>query len=254
MMISHPKPPGPAAASRAPRPPIARSSLRESAARILRSEIVSGAIRPDEIYAIGDIAAELGTSPTPVREALVDLVAQGLVVMVRNRGFRVYEFTEQDVDELFELRAMLEAPAMAKLAGLQPRPDLTTARDLADQTVAAAVAGDVHEFLAIDRDFHLHLTGLLGNERLVNIVAQLRDQTRLYGMSHELPREKASGSAHDHIELTDAIAAGHAAEAEAIMRCHLDQIRVDWARPALTADTEHRAARRLPSHGRRARN
>lgn len=239
MSISSRKPPGPAA-SRAPRPPIARSSsLRESAARILRAEIVSGAIRPGEIYAIGDIATELGTSPTPVREALVDLVAQGLVVMVRNRGFRVYEFSEHDVDELFEVRALLEAPAMAKLAGLQPRPNLATARDLADQTVAAVDPGDVNTFLAIDRDFHLHLTGLLGNERLVNIVAQLRDQTRLYGMSHEMPREEAAGSAHDHVKLTDAIAAGQAAEAEAIMRRHLDQIRVDWVRPALTADTEH---------------
>jgi DNA-binding GntR family transcriptional regulator len=239
MTISSPTPPDSAPADRAPRPRIARSSLRESAARILRSEIVSGAIRPGQIYAIGDIAAELGTSPTPVREALVDLVAQGLVVMVRNRGFRVYEFTEHDVDELFELRALLEAPAMAKLAGLEPRPDLATARDLADQTVDAAVAGDLRAFLSIDRDFHLHLTGLLGNERLVNIVAQLRDQTRLYGMSHDLPREEAAASARDHIELTDAIAAGQTAEAEAIMRRHLDQIRVDWVRPALAAEDKH---------------
>lgn len=238
-MTETPLKPAPPAAARAPRPRIARSSLRDSAARILRAEIVSGGIRPGEIYAIGDIAAELGTSPTPVREALVDLVAQGLVEMVRNRGFRVYEFSEHDVDELFEVRAMLEAPAMAKLAERQPRPDLAVARDLAEQTVTAASEGDVNTFLALDRDFHLNLTGLLGNERLVHFVAQLRDQTRLYGMSKELPREKAVGSAHDHIKLTGAIAAGEVAEAEEIMRRHLDQIRADWVRPALTADTQH---------------
>jgi DNA-binding GntR family transcriptional regulator len=69
--------------------PLERLSLRDGAARSLRQQIVSGALRSGSLYSIGDIAQQLGTSPTPIREALLELENDGLVELVRNRGFRI---------------------------------------------------------------------------------------------------------------------------------------------------------------------
>jgi DNA-binding GntR family transcriptional regulator len=206
-----------------------RTSLRDAAARALRAQIVSGTLRPDRLYAIGDVAAQLGTSPTPVREALLDLTSQGLVEMVRNRGFRVREMTDHDLDELVDIRTLLEVPAVEQLAVGGPDLDLTDVQALCRRIEKAATEGDIDAFLAVDRDLHLQLIAKLGNTRLVDLVGNLRDQTRLYGLGHLVGTPRMTASAHEHSQILEAIAAGQSTQAGALMRAHLGHVRGDWA-------------------------
>ena len=129
-----------------------------------------------------------------------------------------------------QLREMIEVPAMARLARLGLREQAEAdARDRAVLCSQWAREGDVARFLAADRDLHLGLTELLGNERMVRAVAQLRDQSRLYGLAVLADGDLLSAAAAEHHDLIDAIAARDEEAARAIMAAHLQHVRGDWA-------------------------
>jgi DNA-binding GntR family transcriptional regulator len=184
---------------------------------------------PGTLYAVGPIARALGVSVTPVREALLDLAKEELVEIVRNRGFRVTTLYDHDLDELVDVRIMLEVPAMVRLAAFHPRPDLAELRPLASHIETCAAAGDLVEFLAHDRDLHLQLLAMLGNRRLVEIVGRLRDQTRLYGLLRLAGSERLLESAREHDHLLSAIEAGDENLAGRLMTQHLRHTRGLWA-------------------------
>jgi DNA-binding GntR family transcriptional regulator len=206
-----------------------RTRLRDQAATAIRAQVVSGALRPGQLYAIGSIAKQLGVSPTPVREAVLDLASANLVEVVRQRGFRVVTMTEQDLDEIVEIRFLLEVPTLGRLAARRPTPDLSALRPLADRLDAHAATGDMTAYLAADRELHLALLALAGNRRLVEIVGQLRDQTRLYGLASMGGTHELFNTTREHGELLDLIEAGEAKETAALMRRHLQHARGVWA-------------------------
>ena len=196
---------------------------------MIRASILAGEMEAGEIYSATVLAQRLGVSPTPVREAMLDLAAVGLVEPVRNRGFRVLTPDERDLDEISELRLLLEPAAMRQVV------ERATDEQLADMEAVVATieeraeAADVAGFLVADRAFHLGLLELLGNRRLVRLVAQLRDQTRLVGIA-ELAREgNLMASAREHRDILAALRTREADAAEQLMRRHLVHTRGIWA-------------------------
>lgn len=95
-------------------------NLREQVLRHVRSEIISGQSGPGKMYSVPTLAADLGMSTTPVREALLELARTGLIEPMRNRGFKVVEPTVDDLRNLFEMRNLLEVRA-AELFALKSR-------------------------------------------------------------------------------------------------------------------------------------
>ncbi len=209
--------------------PLESISLREQALRVIRGRIVAGELRPGELHSLGAVAEQLGVSVTPVREAVLDLAREGLVVLARNRGFRVKEMTERDLDELAELRRMIEVDAVRQIAARGLVKDPTALRALAAQSDELAARGDWGPWLANDREFHLGLLAHLGNSRLITLVGSLRDQSRLYGLDRVAGTEALARSTHEHTLLLDAIVAGRAEEAAGIMLQHLQHARGIWA-------------------------
>jgi DNA-binding GntR family transcriptional regulator len=206
-----------------------RHSLREDAGRVLRAQIISGELRPDTLYAIGQIAEQLQVSVTPVREALLDLAKEGLIEMVRNRGFRIRVLTDHDLDEILQLRLMLEPRAIREITERRLVTDFAALRELCARTESAAQAGDWVAFLHTDRDLHLELLAHLDNARLVEIVGQLRDQSRLYGLDHIAGTHDFLNSTREHDALLDAVEEGHADQAERLTAQHIQHARGIWA-------------------------
>jgi DNA-binding GntR family transcriptional regulator len=204
-------------------------SLRQGALRSIRAGIVTGEIQANEIYSAPAIAARLGVSVTPVREAMLDLVGQGLVEAVRNRGFRIVPISDVDLDEIHELRMLIEVPTCGRVAGRLPKSLARRLARLAADTETAAKRGDLVGFLSADRDFHLGLLELHGNRRLVDFIAQLRDQARLFGLGALVEAGELTVSAAEHRKILEAIERGDAAAAEAAMRKHLRHTRGAWA-------------------------
>jgi DNA-binding GntR family transcriptional regulator len=200
---------------------LSRTSLSGQAVAVLRQWLVTGELKPGQIYSVNAIASQLGISNTPAREAMLEFQSLGLVEAVQNRGFKVVEFTEKELGDVIEVRLMLEAPAMGRLAtqpGFQQvRPGFEV---IAEEILQTAAARDSLGFLDADRRFHLGLLELLGNEELVSVVGRLRDRTRLLAGS-----DAYFATADEHVGILDAISSGVAEQAEKAMHDHLVHVR-----------------------------
>jgi DNA-binding GntR family transcriptional regulator len=206
-----------------------RQSLREQVANILRAAIVAGQMGPGVVYSVPTLAERFGVSGTPVREAMLDLAKEGLVDPVRNKGFRVKALSDKDLDDITELRALIEVPTVTKLAATIADADVEALRPLAQAIVDSAAEGDVIRYLDADRRFHLELLALDGNPRLVDIVRGLRAQTRLYGLDQLVAQDRLVASAAEHHELLDGLQAHDEARVEGVMRRHIRHVRGIWA-------------------------
>jgi DNA-binding GntR family transcriptional regulator len=206
-----------------------RTSLRDQALTAIRQALITGQIMPGVVYSAASLAAELGVSNSPVREAMLALVDAGLMEAVPNRGYRPVTLTDADLAEIAQLRVILEVPAAGLAAEIGLGDRLEELGELVEAIEQCAAAGDLSGNLDADRRFHLLLVEACGNGRLTDTVARLRDQTRLYN----LPSLAASGaliaSAAEHRPLLEAIASGDSRRAEALMRAHLAHITTDWS-------------------------
>jgi DNA-binding GntR family transcriptional regulator len=200
---------------------VRRASLRDQVLSAIRNALVIGELVPGVVYSAAALAADLGVS-------MLALVDEGLMEVVPNRGYRPVTLSAEDTAEIIQLRELLEIPAV----GLAAESDLSDVHDrlasLVDVIEATAAAGDVVGNLAADRQFHLVLVGVCGNNRLVSLVAGLRDQARLYNLRHLAETGDLRASAAEHRPLLAAVAAGDRAAAERLMRAHLAHLTTDW--------------------------
>ncbi|MGV9844417.1 GntR family transcriptional regulator [Streptomyces fungicidicus] len=206
-----------------------QTHLRDQVADALRAALIAGELRPGVVYSAPTLAAELGVSATPVREAMLDLAREGLVEAVRNKGFRVTEMTEQDLDEFTEIRTLIEVPTVGRVAATAAVEQLESLRPLAQRIVTAAQEHDVLKYLEADHRFHLELLALAGNRHLVEVVSDLRKRSRLFGLGSLNETGRLVASAREHVELLDLMVAGRIREAEECMRRHLAHVRSLWA-------------------------
>lgn len=210
-------------------PTLQRTNLREQALSAIREALITGRIVPGVVYSAAALAAELGVSNSPVREAMLALVDDGLMEVVPNRGYRTVALSSSDLTEIAQLRMLLEVPAAGMVAEMdlaERRAELEGLVDLIEQTAAS---GDVSGNLAADRQFHLTLVDVCGNRRLTQQVARLRDQTRLYNIHHLAQTGALVTSAKEHRPLLTAIVAHDLRRAETLMRAHLGHITTDWS-------------------------
>jgi len=206
------------------------STLSALAKDAILIRIVTGDFVAGQVYSAPALAAALGVSATPVREALLELAGGGLVEAVPNKGYRIVDVTQDDLDEILQIRLMLEVPAAAEVARLgAAAAEMPRFRALANGIERHAEDGDVPTFLEADRQFHLGLLETLGNGRLTDIVSRLRYQARLYGLAELAERGELKESAQEHGKLLDAISADDAGAAAAIMTHHLQHTRGIWA-------------------------
>ncbi|MEU0519137.1 GntR family transcriptional regulator [Streptosporangium sp. NPDC006007] len=206
-----------------------RQSLREQVAHALRAALITGEMRPGVVYSAPVLAAQFGVSATPVREAMLDLAKEGLVEAVRNKGFRVTELSDQDLDELTEIRRLIEVPTVARLADVGRAEIFEMLRPVAQQIVDAAERGDLLGYVDADLRFHVDLLSLAGNAHLVEVVRDLRKRARLYGLSALYARGALMESAHEHLRLLDLLSAGDAVGSERLMHGHIQHVRGIWA-------------------------
>ncbi len=210
-------------------PALDKASLRDRARGAIRGSIVAGQIGAGELHPVSYFATQLGVSATPIREALFDLAGEGLIEVVRNRGFRVPVLSEHDLDELYELRLLVELPAVVRVARERATLDTPLLRRLAGELVTQAQHRQLIAFLWTDRTFHLEVLAGLGNRRLVDMVARLRDEARLHGIASLAAGGDLVHTAAEHGDLLDALESWNVALVEAQMRRHLQHTRGLWA-------------------------
>lgn len=204
-------------------------SLREQIEDSLTAAIIAGQIPPHELLTVPVLAQQYDVSATPVREAMLNLARRGFVVPVRNRGFRVREVSRDELENLVKTRRMLECPPMVEVARIFDSP----VRPQFDELVAAindsAEARDFATYVRSDKAFHLGLLGLLGNPVLVEVVGNLRDQTRTVGIASKITPEQLRASIDEHAALLDLLEAGEGDAAADLMHRHIGHVLGWWS-------------------------
>jgi DNA-binding GntR family transcriptional regulator len=194
----------------------------ELAYRSIREQILSGEQAGGEWLRESDLAAALGVSRTPVREALRRLSAEGFVRHERNRGAQVQSWTFKDLEDVYALRSLVE-PWACGLAAASGGADLDALQRLADDMDAAAALPepDLDALTDLNSRFHGAILESAGNERVRSILASLVQLPFVWRtFSHYTPEELHRSLAHHH-ELVDALRAGNLIWAESVMRAHI---------------------------------
>jgi DNA-binding GntR family transcriptional regulator len=198
---------------------------------ILRGELPAGA-RLGEV----ELAERLGVSRTPIREALSRLAAEGLVLLVPNRGARVATWTVEELEGVFELRALLE-PQLTALAVPQ-----ATARDVAELDALAAEMADIggpgprqdlDALVPLNRTFHDRLVALAGHPALAGALAGAIHPPIVVRNFHAYDDASLRRSLGHHVEIVAAVRAGDPEWARAVMTAHIRNARAVMVRAAI---------------------
>lgn len=190
----------------------------------LRSAILEGEYRPADRLGEAELAEFTGSSRTPVREALRRLEAEGLVEVLPHRGARVAEWTPTDLEEIYDLRLLLEGFAALRAAErIQPK-SLDRMEELCGLIERAAEPGpgqDLDLVADLNTEFHSIERAAAANARLVtmlNAVVQLPLVVRTF---HRYSAEDLARSCAHHRELVAALRGGDGVWAQSVMRAHV---------------------------------
>lgn len=174
----------------------------------LRSRIIGFKLLPGVKISDEEIAKELGTSRTPVREALIRLVNHGLVTSLHNKGFTVREFSIKDVDDIYTLREALELLAVKLTIKNFDEHKIQKIKQLIDNYPNLIASGNRNEFNKADEEFHMLIAEYSNNQPLTAQLNSLHDQLavlRRYAhlLSHG-PRDTYEEETYtQHLEIFD---------------------------------------------------
>jgi DNA-binding GntR family transcriptional regulator len=204
--------------------PLARPvPLRQSVYETLVDLIVSAELGPGQHLVETDLARQLGVSRQPVREALHRLEAEGWLDLRPSQGAFVHVPTEQEVDELLNVRELLEAET-ARLAARAATPEqVKQLREIWQSGRAAVDAADVSAAVADNNAFHAAVAAIAGNSVLADLAGIVGNRVRWY-YSLVAPA-RSQGSWEEHGEMIDAIEAHDEARAILIARRHTERTR-----------------------------
>ena len=187
----------------------------------LLERIVAGELAPGSRLRQEALAAELGVSRTPLREALARLVSEGLVEFIPNRGATVAQRDFNDMDEAWRARLVLEPGAARLAAERRDAEEVERLREAVRRQRGAA--DDVAASFEVNREFHLALVAASGNAHLLRFASLLWLSRIGVPIFARQARERAHvlAWADDHEAITDAVAAGSGARAERLTRAHI---------------------------------
>jgi DNA-binding GntR family transcriptional regulator len=197
--------------------------LRESVYDAILDLIVNRSLRPGQHLVENELAALLGVSRQPVREALQGLKNDGWVDLRPGHGAFVHAPTREEADQLLAVRGLLETES-ARLAGLNAKQEgIDRLRELCSQGEDALNSDDIETVVALNAQFHAAVTGMSGNNVLVELAAQVDRRVRWYYTP--VARHRGAQSWKEHAALIEAVAAGDSERAAAVMRDHTEHTR-----------------------------
>jgi DNA-binding GntR family transcriptional regulator len=200
---------------------IKRQSLPESLAESLRERILNGEFREGDALIQDALAQEYDVSRMPVREALRQLEADGLVAMRIHRGAVVTSVPTGQIEELFELRALLECELLARAIPKLTDKDLSVSRKILAELEASYERHDVANWGRLNWEFHRSLYGAADRAQTLAIVQGINVQTDRYIRLHLLLTHRLDQAEEDHREILRLSASRNVKGAVAYLKKHI---------------------------------
>lgn len=196
--------------------------LREVVFEALRDAIISGELKPGERLTEVQLAEEMGVSRTPVREAIRKLELEGFVVMVPRKGAYVADISTKDVADVFEIRAALEGLAAGLAAERITEEELEELQRLLVKVNESTENHDLDTFVAADAAFHEALYKASRNDRLVQIISNLREQIQRFRSITLARPGRMKDALEEHKLIVDAISQRNVALARRLAQKHIE--------------------------------
>jgi len=195
--------------------------LRDVVFNTLRQAILRGEMEPGERLMEIQLAQKLGVSRTPIREAIRKLELEGLVIMIPRKGAEVAHITEKDMRDVLEVRCTLEELAVA-LACKNVTGEHITALKAANKVFEMAIVSkDVVNIVEADVKFHDAIYAMTNNDRLIQIINNLREQMYRYRLEYVKDARTHSILISEHNDIIKKISEKKVEEAQSVMRHHI---------------------------------
>jgi DNA-binding GntR family transcriptional regulator len=180
--------------------------------RVIRDAIAFGRVKPGEWLRQDALAQELNVSAVTIREALGRLVTEGLAVHTPYKGVKVVALPAEEMDDLWELRALIEGFALELAAGRITPGELAKLRELLPRNVVRGGLQSAEDAWDANREFHSVAVGACRRRHLIRIHRQLLDLTNPYFLLHEsgeqIQYSSAEGELREHAQILEALEKG----------------------------------------------
>ncbi len=238
---------------------IRRTTLTQQVVALLKRRILDGELVSGNRLWAADLAEELGTSIAPVKEALLVLQTEGFVTNIPRRGSIVRQFTVTEMEELYDLRELIETEALniSFKTGAIDDQLIVTLTECNDRIGALRESGGFSDQAAafeLDRRFHDLLIGASGHAALAEWYTRLNEQVQIIRYSSWNIGPRGDKTYNEHAAIIDALSRNSVRAAKAATRTHLQSIRNDFRRVTETGNSPDQitadAVLEMP-HGRR---
>ena len=200
-------------------PQLKSMTKREFAVSVIKQRILEGTYRPGEELTQARLVGELGTGTTPIREAVLDLMARGFLEHKSHQSVRVAPLSVARVRQIYEVRKLLEGTATELAAPRLDRDDLAALKRSLKDMMAAKLKGDLNAMRDADTDFHDKLYSKCGNEILLDEIRGLWDSFPRYLLWKDPAR--VAQSIREHVAIQDTLETGKAKDARRRIEEHL---------------------------------
>lgn len=196
--------------------------LRDVVFKTLRQAILKGELEPGERLMEIQLAERLGVSRTPIREAIRKLELEGLVLMIPRKGAEVAKISENNLRDVLEVRRSLEELAIDLACQRMTEEELSELKKTEERFAKAIQTGEVMEIAQTDESYHEIIYNSTKNQKLVQILNNLREQMYRYRLEYIKDEDKRQILLVEHDHIIKALSLGHVQEAKMAIREHID--------------------------------
>lgn len=196
--------------------------LREIVFETIREAIITGHLPPGERLMEIQLAEEMGVSRTPVREAIRKLELEGLVIMIPRKGAYVASLSLKDIADVFEVRVALEGLAAGLAAERITEGELEELERTLVKVAEVSEAKDLEALIKLDTEFHDVLYKASRNDRLSQIVSNLREQIQRYRTTSLAIPGRMKEALEEHKQIVEAISERNVELAQHLAQAHIE--------------------------------
>ncbi len=202
-----------------------RKTLTAQVQERIREAIIQNVLKPGTRIDQAQLAEDLSVSIVPVREALKSLDAEGFVSIIPRRGAFVTDLSLGDMDELYDARQMIEGEAIANAVSSLSDADFAHMRHLTETMKAAIANHEVTEYIALNREFHLHIYNSLNNQYLIQVIQTLWERSELYRYRYLAVTHDIDAIYAEHMAIIEACEARDSMGAREAAQAHIQHAR-----------------------------
>lgn len=187
----------------------------------LRSAIVTGVLEPGSMHSEQSIAAQLAISRTPIREALLQLSAEGFVEFIPQRGVKITRTNSKHLKEVFEYRIALDGYCAEALAKSPTREVLDALDRQLERQRAIIASGDSLEWVRANMDFHIIIAEATGNSVIADAMTAIASHTMRIGFQLLREKDRMVAAFSEHQAIVEAIREGRVDVARSLAMSHI---------------------------------